>query len=69
MFEPLKHLRLPKHAEDASLPGVLAGAPYSVHFRTLGDVAYFMTSLNTRPGMVREIEDRILDVIGCGAEL
>lgn len=35
------------------------GAPFSVHFRTLGDVAYFMTSLNTPHSTIRAVEDRI----------
>ncbi|KAJ7749061.1 PLP-dependent transferase [Mycena maculata] len=32
---------------------------FSVHFRTLGNVAYFMTSLNTAPETVRSLEDKI----------
>ncbi|KAJ6632138.1 onanonoxo-7-onima-8-eninoihtemlysoneda [Mycena sp. CBHHK59/15] len=32
---------------------------FSVHFRTLGNVAYFMTSLNTAPEIIRTIEDKI----------
>ncbi|KAI0292151.1 onanonoxo-7-onima-8-eninoihtemlysoneda [Russula brevipes] len=39
-----------------SAPG---GVPFSVHFRTLGDVGYFMTSLNTPPATIRAVEDRI----------
>ncbi|KAJ7276666.1 PLP-dependent transferase [Mycena rebaudengoi] len=35
------------------------GTRFSVHFRTLGDVAYFMTSLNTSPQIIREVEDKI----------
>jgi bifunctional dethiobiotin synthetase / adenosylmethionine---8-amino-7-oxononanoate aminotransferase len=35
------------------------GAPFSVHYRTLGDIAYFMTSLNTPPSTIRAVEDRI----------
>ena len=44
-----------------SAPG---GAPFSVHFRTLGDVAYFITSLNTPPATVRAVEDRIWALLG-----
>ncbi|KAI9454575.1 PLP-dependent transferase [Lactarius psammicola] len=44
-----------------SAPG---GAPFSIHFRTLGDVAYFMTSLNTPPTTIRAVEDRIWAVLG-----
>ncbi|KAK7039352.1 PLP-dependent transferase [Favolaschia claudopus] len=32
---------------------------FSVHFRTLGNVAYFMTSLNTSPETVRILEEKI----------
>ncbi|KAJ7026924.1 PLP-dependent transferase [Mycena alexandri] len=32
---------------------------FSVHFRTLGNVAYFMTSLNTAPETIRTVEDKI----------
>ncbi|KAJ6541994.1 PLP-dependent transferase [Mycena vulgaris] len=32
---------------------------FSVHFRTLGNVAYFMTSLNTAPETIRALEDKI----------
>lgn len=39
------------------------GAPFSVHFRTLGNVAYFMTSLNTPAATVRSVEDRIWAVL------
>ena len=47
--------------------GDVAGEPgglFSIHFRTLGDVAYFMTSLNTPPTTIRAVEDRIWAVLG-----
>ncbi|KAI9512964.1 PLP-dependent transferase [Russula earlei] len=44
-----------------SVPG---GAPSGINFRTLGDVAYFMTSLNTPPATIRAVEDRIWAVLG-----
>ncbi|KAF9526368.1 pyridoxal phosphate-dependent transferase [Crepidotus variabilis] len=40
----------------SSAPG---GAPFNIHYRTLGDVAYFITSLNTRSSVIRSIEDKI----------
>jgi dethiobiotin synthetase/adenosylmethionine--8-amino-7-oxononanoate aminotransferase len=43
-----------------SVPG---GAPFSINFRTLGDVAYFMTSLNTPHTTTRAVEDRIWAVL------
>jgi dethiobiotin synthetase/adenosylmethionine--8-amino-7-oxononanoate aminotransferase len=39
------------------------GSPYGIHFRTLGDVAYFMLSLNTPAETIRSIEDRIWSVV------
>lgn len=44
---------------DRDMSSGPGGAPFSVHSRTLGDVAYFMTSLNTPPSTIRAIEDRI----------
>ncbi|KAI5892279.1 PLP-dependent transferase [Schizophyllum commune H4-8] len=44
----------------SSAPG---GAPFSIHFRTLGDVAYLMLSLNTEDKVVREVEDRVWQAI------
>ena len=44
-----------------SAPG---GAPFTIHFRTLGDVAYFLTSLNTPPATIRAVEDRIWALLG-----
>ncbi|OCH90327.1 onanonoxo-7-onima-8-eninoihtemlysoneda [Obba rivulosa] len=40
----------------SSAPG---GAPFGIHYRTLGDVAYFMLSLNTSAHTVRSVEGRI----------
>ncbi|KAK2460929.1 hypothetical protein APHAL10511_007399 [Amanita phalloides] len=39
------------------------GLPYNIHFRTLGNVAYFMTSLNTSPSVLRSVEDKIWKVL------
>ncbi|KAG6853202.1 hypothetical protein C0991_006151 [Blastosporella zonata] len=46
MLAPLKDLHLHSHAEDDHVRATQApgGAPYAVHYRTLGNVAYFMTS-------------------------
>ncbi|KIK68100.1 hypothetical protein GYMLUDRAFT_36929 [Collybiopsis luxurians FD-317 M1] len=43
-------------------------SPYSIHFRTLGNVAYFMTSLNTKLDTVREVQGRIWDALGSSQE-
>ncbi|KAI5119005.1 hypothetical protein M0805_004415 [Coniferiporia weirii] len=32
---------------------------FAIHFRTLGDVAYFMTSLNTSSSVIRVVEEKI----------
>ncbi|THH00065.1 hypothetical protein EW026_g2389 [Hermanssonia centrifuga] len=48
--------------EVANVDGVspiAGGASYSINYRTLGSVAYFMLSLNTSPALVRSVEDRI----------
>ncbi|KAG8993150.1 hypothetical protein FRB90_000777 [Tulasnella sp. 427] len=37
--------------------------PFGVHFRTLGNVAYFMTSLNTSKEAVQLLQSRILDTL------
>ncbi|TDL14583.1 onanonoxo-7-onima-8-eninoihtemlysoneda [Rickenella mellea] len=36
---------------------------FGMHFRTLGNVAYFMTSLNTTPSTVRTVEARIMEAL------
>ncbi|KAG6831488.1 hypothetical protein H0H87_005055 [Tephrocybe sp. NHM501043] len=66
LLAPLADLHRASDAEDARAAATQApgGAPYSVHYRTLGNVAYFMTSLNTRAEVVREVEDRIWGVLG-----
>ncbi|CCL98393.1 uncharacterized protein FIBRA_00388 [Fibroporia radiculosa] len=55
MLEPL-NLRT-DDALPSSAPG---GAPFGFHYRTLGNVAYFMLSLNTPSDVVRAVEERIL---------
>ncbi|EJD49735.1 PLP-dependent transferase [Auricularia subglabra TFB-10046 SS5] len=48
-FDPLRH-------DDSG--------GFVVHFRTLGNVAYFMSSLNTHVGILREVEAKILRLYG-----
>ncbi|KAG6909444.1 hypothetical protein DXG01_000429 [Tephrocybe rancida] len=60
-LKPLSELHLASDSHATQAPG---GAPYAVHYRTLGNVAYFMTSLNTSAEVVREVEDRIWGVLG-----
>jgi dethiobiotin synthetase/adenosylmethionine--8-amino-7-oxononanoate aminotransferase len=51
-------------SESGGATSVPGGAPFSINFRTLGDVAYFMTSLNTPSTTIRAVEDRIWAVLG-----
>ncbi|KAL1690629.1 pyridoxal phosphate-dependent transferase [Schizophyllum commune] len=48
---------------EGGLTSAPGGAPFSIHYRTLGDVAYLMLSLNTENRVVREVEDRIWQAI------
>ncbi|KAI6042469.1 pyridoxal phosphate-dependent transferase, partial [Pisolithus marmoratus] len=46
-------------ANDGSGSLTTAGDPFGIHFRTLGNAAYFMTSLNTPHKIIEEVENRI----------
>ncbi|KAG2347906.1 PLP-dependent transferase, partial [Suillus weaverae] len=53
----LQSLRLPLgNGSTSAAPG---GAPFGVHHRTLGNVAYFMSSLNTPRATIEALEDRL----------
>ncbi|KAF8428867.1 PLP-dependent transferase [Boletus edulis BED1] len=45
--------------ESGALSAAPGGAPFGIHYRTLGNVAYFMTSLNTSLQTIEEIENRL----------
>ncbi|KAF9020973.1 PLP-dependent transferase [Hymenopellis radicata] len=45
--------------EGTELSAAPGGQPFGVHFRTLGNVAYFITSLNTSATVLRSLEDKI----------
>lgn len=45
--------------KHASISSANAGS-FNVHYRTLGDIAYFICSLNTRPETLRSLEDTLL---------
>jgi dethiobiotin synthetase/adenosylmethionine--8-amino-7-oxononanoate aminotransferase len=51
---------VPRGENLSSAPG---GGPFGINFRTLGDVAYFMLSLNMKEETVREVENRIWAVV------
>ncbi|KAH0833175.1 pyridoxal phosphate-dependent transferase [Lanmaoa asiatica] len=44
---------------DGVLSSAPGGAPFGIHYRTLGNVAYFMTSLNTPQWTIEEVENRL----------
>ncbi|KAF6754470.1 onanonoxo-7-onima-8-eninoihtemlysoneda [Ephemerocybe angulata] len=58
----LRSLKEP--SPESGMSAAPGGAPYGVHYRTLGNVAYFMTSLNTKASVIRSIEDKIWSTIG-----
>jgi len=47
---------IPSEQLVSSAPG---GAAFGINYRTLGNVAYFMTSLNTPATTIRSVEDKI----------
>ncbi|KAH7927967.1 PLP-dependent transferase [Leucogyrophana mollusca] len=47
--------------DDQTLSAAPGGAPFGIHYRTLGNVAYFMTSLNTQQATIDSVENRIWD--------
>jgi len=50
---------LKESVQSSTLSAAPGGAPFGIHYRTLGNVAYFMTSLNTDRKTVAAVEDRI----------
>ncbi|EGN99050.1 hypothetical protein SERLA73DRAFT_73624 [Serpula lacrymans var. lacrymans S7.3] len=50
-------------SDDPLLSSAPGGAPFGIHFRTLGDVAYFMTSLNTPRATIESIENRLWNTL------
>ncbi|KAJ4477139.1 PLP-dependent transferase [Lentinula aciculospora] len=66
VFEPLSRILPPSTSSFTStktLPGTLSAPGYAIHFRTLGNVAYFMTSLNTSLDLIREMQERIWRIL------
>ncbi|THH27391.1 hypothetical protein EUX98_g6795 [Antrodiella citrinella] len=49
--------------DDGTPSPISGGAPFGINFRTLGDVAYFMLSLNTSPEVTRAVERRIMKAL------
>ncbi|PCH42653.1 PLP-dependent transferase [Wolfiporia cocos MD-104 SS10] len=51
--------------QNNSVSAAPGGSPFGINYRTLGDVAYFMSSLNTPVAVVRSIQDRIWVTLTC----
>ncbi|KIM84796.1 hypothetical protein PILCRDRAFT_817597 [Piloderma croceum F 1598] len=49
--------------DEQSVSPAPGGAPFGINYRTLGNVAYFMTSLNTPSATIRSVEDRIWNAL------
>lgn len=49
-----------KHPHGEAFDGT---QPFGINYRTLGDIGYFMASLNTPSEVLRATEKRILDVV------
>ena len=45
-------------------PDSTSPCSFGIHFRTLGDLGYFITSLNTERQVIAKVEKRILEVLG-----
>lgn len=58
LLQPLKTA-----SPEGGLSAAPGGAPYGINYRTLGNVAYFMTSLNTTSAVIRSVEDKIWKTI------
>ncbi|KAF9223615.1 onanonoxo-7-onima-8-eninoihtemlysoneda [Gyrodon lividus] len=50
-------------ARDGSVSSAPGGVPFGIHYRTLGNVAYFMTSLNTPRETIEEVENRLWTIL------
>ncbi|PIL29867.1 hypothetical protein GSI_08074 [Ganoderma sinense ZZ0214-1] len=55
----LESIKMAVHASDDSLSPAPGGSPFGIHYRTLGNVAYFMLSLNTPSNVIRAVEERV----------
>ncbi|KAI0329273.1 onanonoxo-7-onima-8-eninoihtemlysoneda [Cubamyces sp. BRFM 1775] len=49
--------------QSEALSPAPGGSPFGIHYRTLGNVAYFMLSLNTPSSVVRAVEERVWTVL------
>lgn len=67
LLHRLRHFS-PTHTADeaASSP---TGAPFGIHARALGDVIYFMSSLNSTSETLRSVERCVLEALDAEAEI
>ncbi|TBU27078.1 onanonoxo-7-onima-8-eninoihtemlysoneda [Dichomitus squalens] len=59
----LESIRTAVPTGSDSLSPAPGGSPFGINYRTLGNVAYFMLSLNTPPSVVRAVEERVWRVL------
>ena len=59
----LESIRTAVQKDSDTLSPAPGGSPFGIHYRTLGNVAYFMLSLNTPPNVVRAVEERVWSVL------
>ncbi|TFK83451.1 onanonoxo-7-onima-8-eninoihtemlysoneda [Polyporus arcularius HHB13444] len=59
----LESIRTAVHNEGDTLSPAPGGSPFGIHYRTLGNVAYFMLSLNTPANVARAVEERVWTVL------
>ncbi|KAK4049252.1 hypothetical protein OIO90_005541 [Microbotryomycetes sp. JL221] len=61
LLNSLKNERIP--VEQGKEGASLGGMPFNVHARPLGNIVYFMSSLNSKPETLRALEQRLLELL------
>ena len=59
----LESIRTAAHTSGDNLSPAPGGSPFGIHYRTLGNVAYFMLSLNTPSNVIRAVEERVWNIL------
>lgn len=59
----LESIKAAVHTSGDNFSPAPGGSPFGIHYRTLGNVAYFMPSLNTPSSVIRAVEERVWDVL------
>ncbi|KAI1797454.1 onanonoxo-7-onima-8-eninoihtemlysoneda [Ganoderma leucocontextum] len=60
LLEPIK---MAIDTSGDNLSPATGGSPFGIHYRTLGNVAYFMLSLNTPSNVIRAVEERAYNIL------